>query len=315
MDWVGDSLIDWTGNRIYYSPKSKTNFSNKYSFGNRFNGIKSINESEYVVIYEKLGTKGLVLRNGELIREINRSYYQSDVYEYPIELLKDSSDNVFLIHCPEDYNRIEVELLETGKIITKSTIRKTKDIFHSRLQGSSDGKFLLSAGWVWHPFDILVIIDIEKALSDPTHLDKFTIGPNINAEVSSARFIDNTKIAITTSIESFGYEEAENALPPNHLGIYDIVEDTLELMLEQQEPLGNIFPIDRSIAWDFFDYPKIIDLNSGNVIAKLPDIDSGKQNSSIIHHLKALPQLALSKDNTKAAVSNGKQIEFLEWIT
>jgi hypothetical protein len=41
---------------------------------------------EFAVIYTRLGTKGLVLHRGKIIREINRSFYHADVYEYPIGL-------------------------------------------------------------------------------------------------------------------------------------------------------------------------------------------------------------------------------------
>lgn len=96
-----------------------------------------------------LGTKGLLLRNGQIVRELNRSFYHANIYEYPVCLVRHGA-RTLLIHCPEDYNRLEIEDAETGG---KLTLRSSDpaDIFHSRLRPSANGGRLLSAGWAWAP--------------------------------------------------------------------------------------------------------------------------------------------------------------------
>ena len=311
LDWVGERLIDWTSNRIYYDPLNQGKSFNKYSFGKRFDAVKSINKGEYVVIYERLGTKGLILKNGELIREIDRSYYYSDVYEYPIELFK-YSNSVLIAHCPSDYNQLEIEEIETGKRLTESELREPKDIFHSRLEVSPNGKFLLSAGWVWHPVDVLTLFETEEVLANPKLLDTFDRGPCISSEVSSATFMDDSRILVLSSDED-PLDEDEFTLPPSHVGIYNIEQNRFETMWKQPERLGKLIPINNGFAWDLFEHPKILNLKTGQVIASIPNINSGKQNSSIIHHLD-LPYHSISSDRTKLAISNGDKIELLQWV-
>lgn len=313
LDWIGDRLIDWTSDRVYFDPNNEGKYLNKYNFGDRFDGIKSINKGEYVVIYEKLGTKGLILKNGKLLREINRSYYSSSAYEYPVEIFKGPMNTILLAHCPDNCNRIEIEEIETGECLTKSSKRKPLDIFHSRFEVSPNGKFLISAGWVWHPFDVLTVFDIQKAISEPATLDSHLLGPNVSSEVSCARFMKDSRILISTTKEEPTFDEDENTLLPNYVGIYNIELDCIETMWEQSAPIGNIFPINKDVAWDLFGYPKIVDLQSGQVIESIDKINSGKQNSSIIHHHDVLPKTAVSQDGTKLAVSNDNKVEILEW--
>ena len=68
------------------------------------------------MIFTSLGTKGLLLKMPhQLIREVNRSYYCADAYEYPAVFYQNSQIRTFLIHCPQEYCRLEVEDVETGE--------------------------------------------------------------------------------------------------------------------------------------------------------------------------------------------------------
>ena len=264
LNWVGDRLIDWTSDRVYFDPNNEGKFFNKYSFGDRFDGVKSVRNGEYIVIYEKLGTKGLVLKEGELVREINRSYYCSDAYEFPIEL--DSNNDALIIHCPEQYNKLEIEHLETGERLSNESEKDFEDIFYSRLQVSPNKQFLLNAGWVWHPFDVLTIVDLDKFRSDPSTLNQVDAISCISSEVSSARFLLDSRILVSTSLED-PLTDRDNQLPPNHVGIYNPVNQKIESKFELDEPFGNLWPINDEMAWDFFQYPKIIDIKKGIILA------------------------------------------------
>ena len=50
------------------------------------------------------------------------------------------------VHCPREYNRLEVEVAATGERLTPEVDRRPQDFFHSRLAVSPDGLRLLSAG-------------------------------------------------------------------------------------------------------------------------------------------------------------------------
>jgi hypothetical protein len=41
------------------------------------------------------------------------------------------------------------------------------DFFHSRLAVSPDGRFLLSAGWVWHPLSLAEIYELPRCWNSP----------------------------------------------------------------------------------------------------------------------------------------------------
>ena len=76
--------------------------------------------------------------------------------------------------------------------------------------------------------------------------------------------------------------------------------------------LGTLIPLDENRVIDLFDHPKLIDLNSGKVLQRFEEIDSGKQNSSIIHHIDKVPPMAVSSDRKNIAFGNGTNIELLE---
>jgi hypothetical protein len=69
-------------------------------FGYRFDYLTSLRLGDdlWCVLYENRGTKGLILKNGQHVREINRSYYIADDYDYPVTLVRLRSGRVAVIH-------------------------------------------------------------------------------------------------------------------------------------------------------------------------------------------------------------------------
>jgi hypothetical protein len=53
----------------------------------RFDSAIASLSGRFTALFEKLGTKALLLDHGKLSRELNRSYYCADLYEYPISFL------------------------------------------------------------------------------------------------------------------------------------------------------------------------------------------------------------------------------------
>src|SRR6185503_17379291 len=76
-----------------------------------------------------------------------------------------------IAHCPQEYNKIEIEEIESGKTLTMRE-GKAADFFHSRLQVSPDGDHLLSAGWVWQPMDYVQLFPLKEVLKSPKLLDE-----------------------------------------------------------------------------------------------------------------------------------------------
>src|ERR1700744_852527 len=155
--WKDNMIIDWAAGSVCSLDGKVTQLEIVYSFS--FDSAINSLDGSYAFIYQKLGTKGLLLKNGELIREINRSYYCADVYEFPAAFIT-FENKTYFIHCPVAYNQLDFEDVETGEIITNIKGRKPDDRFHSRLEISPEGKFLMSKGWVWHPLDAVMVFNI-----------------------------------------------------------------------------------------------------------------------------------------------------------
>lgn len=315
LNWRNGALVDWVkGGSLYHLNGDFQSGKRIYSY--HFDAAIQSDDEVYAIIYERLGTKGLVLKNGEIVREINRSFYHADVYEYPISFLK-SKESHLLIHCPQEYNQIEIEDIETGTRVTSISNRTPDDCFHSRFKINASNTFLINAGWVWHPVGILEIYDIQKGIANNTVLDNPKNIIPINSEVCSAEFLNEDLVIISSSNEeSFDNELSdENNLHPNQIGLFSIARNKFVKKVNVSFKLGTQIPIDENYTIDLYEHPKLIDLNSGEIKSRFEDINSGKQDSAIIHHIEKIPPIAFDKRNKKIAIANGSRIELLEFLS
>ncbi len=158
------------------------------------------------------------------MREIDRSYYHANAYEFPVTAGRLFNGAELLIHCPDGYNRLAVETLHEGRRLAPATARAC-DMFESRLQISPDGRHLLTAGWIWHPLGVVAVYDLAAALSDPTALDNGDLIPwqAIDAEVESACWLTADQIVISThpGEEPLGGDN-DGALSPGELGVWSL---------------------------------------------------------------------------------------------
>ncbi|HVI43604.1 MAG TPA: hypothetical protein VM802_01990 [Chitinophaga sp.] len=314
ISWLGDRIVDWASAGTAYSLDGNTEQLNTYHFGFNFDAAITSPDGAYAFIYKRLGTKGLLLKNGEIVREINRSYYMADVYEYPAAFAI-INNRTYLIHCPEKYRQLDFEDAETGEVITRSNSREPHDIFHSRLEVSSDNKYLLSKGWAWHPWDIVRLFDINACITNPVLLDDgHSISGNYT-ELNSASFIDNERILLGASSEESLDDDVASPVPPSHIAIWNISNGTVSDAVAPQEVPGNFIAIDQHYCWNLYQYPKIVDIRSGEVVDKMEEIKTGLQTSAIIHHVKEadLPLIAYNRALKKLAVHNNDRIEVL-WM-
>jgi hypothetical protein len=153
----GDHLVDWASGGIRYGFDGTVERAH-INFAYEFDAATVLSNSPWTILYKRLGTKALLLNGQRIVRELNRSFYHAHVYTYPICLLRTGNDRVLVVHCPDEYNRIEFEDVITGERLTASTKREPADFFHSRLQPSPDSKWLLSAGWVWRSLRPVVFL-------------------------------------------------------------------------------------------------------------------------------------------------------------
>lgn len=218
-----------------------------------------------------------------------------------------------LLHCPEDYCRLEIEKVSSTDFkldCPDSEVRKPADFFHSRLTASPSGKKFFSAGWVWHPFDTLALYDLDQALSDPTRLDKIECAglEKWSGEVNSAAFLDDDHLVVADNSDSVRYGEDSTGQTPGTIGVLSLKEGRLLSQCRHDPAAGIMMPIDTEHVVAFYRHPKIVHLPSGRIAASWPEIHTGAATSSIIHHHNPTPPLALDPERRRFAVAQGKEI-------
>jgi hypothetical protein len=302
--WHGDELVDWAGIVRYQMDGTSSGPTVNYAY--RFDHAVSSSSDEYVVLYEQLGTKGLILKQGKIVREINRSFYHAHVYEYPVALFTLPDGREVIAHCPDHYNVIEIEEVESGNRLTSRT-GEAADFFHSRLQVSSDGRYLLSAGWVWHPWDTIQLFDIAQALEAPGNLDRDwsgdlgDLGDADLGEIHTAAFSGSDLIVFAG--------ETNDQTP--RLGVYSIQANSVLTSCVLDSPAGTLMPL-GDVAVSFYESPKLLDLSTGEILHRWSEISTGRQNSSIIYHIDRVPPIALDPLNRRFAVADSENITVVQ---
>jgi hypothetical protein len=302
IDWVNGHIVDWVSAGLQYSLDGQQRQLAKYHYAFSFDGSITSQDGQYAFIYKRLGTKGLLLKNGEIIREINRTYYQAEVYEFPAAFITFDKET-YLVHCPINYCQLDFENVETGEIVTNIKSRKPSDIFHSRLSISPDNKYLMVCGWAWHPVDTVELFEIAECFKNPLLLDKSLLSPDFGTQINSANFIDNERILIAASDEEPFDDEVPPALPQKHIAIWNFPKNEISIPVKVEGEFGNLFAISNKQAWDMFKFPKIINTETGIIESKFEDLNSGLQTSSILYgDMKDNPQIRFNRQTSQIAL-------------
>ena len=310
LRWADGFLIDdIRGERTLRLDGETTDRRVNWAFG--FDSVIASPSGRFVVLYVRLGTKAIVSDGRRVVRELNRSFYCSDAYEYPICLFALPDGREVVAHCPEEYNRLEIEDLETGERLTKRDYESTAaDVFHSRLEASPGGGHLLSAGWVWHPLGTLDTFDVAEALRRPESLDEVRPSPQyrINGEVEAACWLSEDLIAVSTGPEEPLDDQNPDDIGPNEIGVWSISEELWRTRHPSPCRIGSLVPFgDRILS--LFGHPKLLDPRTGSVREEWPDISTGQQDGSIIHHLGSLPPpIAVDAEQRRFAVAAGASV-------
>ena len=312
LAWDGDCLVDWVGGGQRYGIDGSI-VKRRVYYAYEFDASIISSSGEYAAIFTSTGTKGLLLCNGEIVRQLNRDYYFANAYTYPIAFARLSDGRDVLVHCPDRYCQIEIEDVETGECLTKTDKRDSLDIFHSRLSVSTDGRWLMSAGWVWHPVDVVHLFDLRQALRDPHSLDLAGLAPPVPWDVSSAAFVDKQTIAVATSDEFHGDDDDKSDHRPgkNQIAIWKIGASSCSGSVALAHPPGTIMPISDRYVVSLFEHPRLIDVREGVTVHAWGDIDSGKQISSVTWD-SLPPPIALDAKNARFAVAQEKTIRIIQ---
>ncbi len=305
--WQSDVLVDLVSGGNHYHVDGRFEQSQK-RYAYRFDGAVATPDGKYNAVFEHLGTKGaLTVANGSL-REINRSYYHANLYLYPVALFYLPDGRPAVLHCPECYNWLEIELIDAVECITASNERKPGDFCYSRLEISPSGRYALSVGWIWQPVDALRVFDLHQALENPLHLDE---GLHTEYDVSSAAFLDDRYVIMAISSDDSLGQERE-LLGKSQIEIFDLQTNETAHTVGVDLDYISLLPIDDNFAWDIHKYPKIIDLNTGEVVAECPEVlIQGPVSAICPYKPETHPPYSLHSDRRRLAVGTEEGIVIL----
>ena len=313
LQWFDNGLVDWCQQGARWELNGEFHESN-YMTTYPFDQAIISPSGNYTCQYTGHQTKGLIRRadDRKLVREINRSYYFAGQYEYPVAFAMLGDGREVIIHCPEEYNRLEIEEIETGTRIgyTSDTAasssasnetnengdasRDPSDIFHSRLAISPSGKWLLSNGWYWHPHETAELFELQKCVEDAHALDRKHSLPPGTPMVQSAMFLEDDRLMLLCDEQWLDREGNEvklksDSTPIKTVAIWEIGSKAFDSVSHFSFELGTLMPLDSQYCVAFFEHPKLIHLESGNVVQEWPEIKSGKQTSCICGPDSTLP--------------------------
>ena len=308
--WQGDELVAGCGRRW-----GRDGVERKVVFARRFPfdaGITSVS-GRYSAVYQERGTKGVLLERDRLVRELNRSDYQAPNYDYPLALGTLGDGREVVVHCPDDYNVLQIEDAASGERLTAGS-REPQDVFHSRLSLSPDGRHLLAVGWFWHPFGIAMVYDTALALTDPATLDGEGLLPSaavMNGEVTAGCWLDVDRLVLATGGEGWSDGE-ESALRPRHLGVWSVSEGRWlhRNPITGAEPGILLLPRGDHVI-SLLGHPRLLDTATGRLVAEWPEVGvPGKTTCFGVSHVPS-PVAALHPDGTRLAIAQAESIALI----
>lgn len=305
---TGAKALVWIDGTLHHLSPDSTLFG---EYSEVFDAVTISPRGDLVALMVDTGTTGLLLSaDGRPIRELTRSGYKAEAYRYPLVLCTLPDGRTGLIHCPDEYNRLEVEVAATGERLTDGPAREPSDFFHSRLAVSPSGRYLLSAGWVWHPWCSAAVYDLEKALTEPTTLDSvgdvFTQIGLVQAEVAGACFVGED-IVVSTSTEE-NDPEGPDDLAPTMLARWSTTTRTFVWRHRLDLPAGDVVPL----AGDFlalYDHPRLYDGATGDLLQEWPDLPTGHAEGPIVwsKSFSGAARVAVDEIRRRFAVTDGER--------
>jgi len=309
--WEGDALVDWVGGIRRFGLDGSIE-PRSCNFAYKFDTATASPTGEFVALITRTGTKALLLRRGEIVRQLNRDFYHAHVYPYPLTFVTKPDGREAVIHCPECYCQLEIEDAASGARIGSAGIRKPKDFFASGLDASPEGRWLLSAGWVWHPFHAVNFYDLRAAMHDASVLDHASTSPPGSWEFSSAAFVDDTTAMVGTLDECFGDEDDPvDDKPGKHcVALWPIGSGSFLRSTKLSHPPGTLMPVGSDHVVTFYEHPRLYDLRNGVLVDEW-QVDSGKQTGSITWD-ELPPPIALQPGKSRFAVATPKAVHVVE---
>jgi hypothetical protein len=303
ITWDKDNLIEVPSGRIIQMDGTVSPSSSVASFA--FDRALSLRSGDvlWTLAYANRGTKAVLFKNSCEHRELNRSYYFADTYDYPIALTTGPAGQAVIIHCPNAFNIVECEEAESGEILWS---KKTEAMeFHSRLSISPNGRFFLSAGWFWHPLGGAWLCSLSDDSGEPRDV-QFSFG----AEIDSATFLDDDHVVVSSTDIIINSECPKSGLGPMQLGVWSISKANWVSRVPISATTGTIMPW-RDWVISFYEHPKLIELKTGKVVHTWEHLNSGRQIGAIDIGTPQPPPMALNPNNGMFALCDDKRIHIV----
>lgn len=309
--WIDGELVDCVcGNVVYGLDASKRNATVKYPY--RFDAAVASPSGGFIALYERLGTKAVILGPNHLCREINRSYYLAHVYEYPILFFQMADGREALAHCPEQYCDLQIEDPGSGiQLSLENTNRQDDDdFFHSRLAVNPTGTRMLSAGWIWHPFDSIKVYDLCPLTDGQLNLETRAGCLPTGTEISSAVFRSDGQLVVTSNKDArtFHHDQSGKSFRPGTIAVFNLDEDKLTSVAPLGGNAGTIFAVGNQYILGMYDHPKLIEVSTGRIVCEWPELKSGEQSSSVLSGGPLPPPIAYDVTSGRLAVADNEKI-------
>ncbi|OQR60716.1 hypothetical protein B6E66_28345 [Streptomyces maremycinicus] len=321
LAWQGDELVDMVGGRAWSTDgvERRTAIDHGPGFntgldtgtGTGFDRGVVSPSGRYSVVYPERGTEALLLEGTHPLRELTRCPDHAEDYDYPVALgtLRDGRE--ILVHCPEEYGVLQIEDAATGQRLTTGP-REARDVFHSRLSVAGDGRHVLVAGWVWHPYGIVEVFDLEGALADPAVLDGHGMlpwQPGIDAEVESACWLDHDRLVVATGDEILTDEDTA-ALGPRRIGVWSLSRRAWLRRNSVDFEVGTLL-VGGGRVVSLHGHPRLIDVMTGEVVEEWPEVRVSRRAGAFgVTHIPT-PVAALSPDGRLLAVAQEESIALI----
>ncbi|WP_406443002.1 hypothetical protein OHB00_42050 [Streptomyces sp. NBC_00631] len=309
--WDGDELVSGVGGGRRWG-RDRVERTAPFAWSFPFDTGVASASGRYSAVYQERGTKGVLLEGERVVRELNRSYYRAPDYDYPLALGALTDGREVVVHCPDEYNVLQIEDAASGERLTGGG-REPQDVFHSRLGLSPDGRYLLSVGWFWHPFGTALVYDTALALSEPGSLDGEGLLPSaavMSGEVTAGCWLDADRLVLAAGAEEWDDEEAAG-LPPRHLGVWSVSAGRWlhRSPVAGAEPGVLLLPRGDQVI-SFPGHPRLLDPATGRVVAEWPEVGVPAKSACFGRHVPT-PVAALHPDGTRLAVATAEGIALI----